>query len=204
MTIKFRRRWQGDDVDPCVCLACKGEFGTSSGDTYTFCPRCGVKFKGEFTKRNKRYREPYATKHDETKTDGSGFYIYSKLPRLALEYRRSYVASSSKYFYTKEKSYKIEERWHSSSHVTIGDGSVIENGPYGTPVSHFSWMFHKYIIDSQDQNSIYDGIRLVLIKGRNRRVIKQKIRYIDEKKMIEEEKEREKLPVCSGMSLGSG
>ena len=168
----------------------------------SFCPYCGVKFTSEFRKRNKRYRaDVRKTPEDVYKTNSEGLYIYSATPRLVIEDCRYFVTSSSKFFYTREKDYKVESRWHSGVHGSIDGGSPTAIGPYGTRVSMFSWMFYRYMTEEKNQNRTSDGIRLVLVNGHTRKIIREHHRYIDHAAMIEEAKRQDKMPVCSGMGL---
>ncbi len=197
---RFRRLWEGDDVDPCICLSCKSNFGTSTGDTYTYCPHCGVKFKGEFSKKNTRYHRHHVVK-DDYKTSKDGLFTTSKIPRLVIEDATWDVVEKSSYAFQRNKTYEVNLRWHSSTHCTL-DSSPIPDGPYGTPVSPFSWMFFRYIREERDQNSRYHCVRLVLVTKKGRRVIREISRVVDKDALIAEQIRRDKMPRSSGVGSG--
>lgn len=199
---RFRRTWQGDDSDNCECLTCKASFSTGTGESYTFCPHCGIKFKGEFTKRHERLRPetPYRTV-DVYKTDPDGMFIQSVLPRLVIEYGRWEAVEKRGYIFQRDKSYEVKLRWHSSSHTEMNPGTVSREGPYGTPVSPFSHLFFQYKLEEADQRSSYHCLRLVVVTKKGRRVIRELTRYVDHEKLIAEQIRRDKMPRSSGVGV---
>lgn len=77
------------------CLACKREW--ENDDDYSFCPHCGIKFKGQWSKKNTRY--PY---NRWKKPQYPLFFIeyYQEWPNFAWiqynDYRRAYYQDNLK------------------------------------------------------------------------------------------------------------
>lgn len=164
----YRIAQYNDETQDCICLKCYGHFVTGQGatDDWKFCPLCGTKWDGVFTKQNPRYKqhEPHDWRNPGYKTDRkTGLFIQSDKPRLLVE-RGSVVSQklASDGFYAVQC--KPELIWHMVSHGTSGNFSRDGKSAFTLVVQEFK----RCVADHHG-----DYVRLRLLVGTESRVIKE-------------------------------
>lgn len=176
---KYRVSNMYDEYDENICLKCMGKFTSKSvfNEGWIFCPLCGTKWDGIFSKQHKRYPyHIYSKPIRDWRNPGyqtsatTGEVIQSDEPRLIIEYGFFRDSKLSEYgfcsVFTTPKLY-----WSLYSHVTSGR---FINGK-----SSFVHMYHSYInklniVNPEGQLS-YPNLRLIYIHGTYRKIIKQRL-----------------------------
>jgi predicted RNA-binding Zn-ribbon protein involved in translation (DUF1610 family) len=176
---KYRISGEWDETLACVCLACKNEFHVGYGTTLKFCPECGVKYDGIFDIKNPRYhtKNTYDWRNPGYKADANTF-IQSDKPRLIIEHGQIREKElSAKTFFAPRKC-KKELVWRYISHTTL-DWIDSEEG---SAAAQMIKSYHRCLkqissalCDNGKNKLSYPNLRLVLLKGTERRILKERI-----------------------------
>lgn len=165
---KFRIKSMYDEYNVYVCLKCKGDFTSNClrGEGWKFCPLCGTRWDGEFTKRNPRYTLPnkYDWREPGYKTDQkTGEFCQSDKPRLIIEYGAVVTQVLHRDMFCVIPCTPFI-RWGLLMHSTIG--GLYSGGESSIFVGIYK-AFKKYIADGR-----YEMLRLRFLSGTESKVIK--------------------------------
>lgn len=199
---QYRCAGQYDDYNDYVCLNCHQHFNTDTPGK--FCPECGTKWDGEFTKRNPRWPDQSYLKYDWRnpgyKSGEYGLFIQSDKPRIIVETGSWRVSKLSNFGFFSEPLLKPELVWHLATHTTIG--SIGCTRADKTTCCGFSICYESYQRYCKEQR--YDAVRIRLLVGTKSRIIKECCKKMDFGAMIEEQKRRDAMPMFSGMPTATG
>jgi len=149
-----------DETQDCICLKCFGTFTTGHDcSNWKFCPLCGTKWDGVFTKRNPRYRQ---------KSPNPGYkicpktklFIQSDKPRLIIECGQFVTKRLANEGFD-AVNYEPKLRWDLVSHATTG---------WYRDVSAFVFEFRSF--KNCVSEGCYSHLRLRLLVGEESKIIK--------------------------------
>lgn len=162
-----------DDFNVHICLKCKHRW--EAVEPGKFCPDCGTKWDGEFTKRNKCWKDDRIRdwRNPGYKTGNDGLFCQSDEPRIIVETGSWRVAKLNNWGFFTEPTLKPELVWHLGCHATIGSIGCVR-GDKTTCCGFVSCYesFKRYC-----EQPYYDAARVRLLVGKKSRIIKEFHRF---------------------------
>jgi hypothetical protein len=152
--VKYRHVNEWDEYDSYQCLGCKHNFYHIGQFDLVFCPHCGVKWDGEFTKRHRRYHVPEVY-------DTSGHHIVVEVGNVLSQ------ALSSHGFFAVPIEPKLQYSLYSHTYI---NGMVHPD----TTISPVILVYRAFEKLCKQPNKYYDYARLsVRYKNGRVRIIKE-------------------------------